>query len=313
MLHELTRQPAAPDAAAASAETPPDWSAQKDDIFCPLCDYNLRGLIEPRCPECGYRFSWPELLEAHRRIHPWLFEHHPESNFRSYLATARAIQRPSRFWPTLHPAQPSRPGRMLAFWLVGVVLFMISFAVCAAALLGLLTASRTLSGWPEWSGIPIVDFSEIVLHGAMRFVLSVEFLQLQYWCAALAVGWPSVTIASLLIFQATMKRKRIRAHHVARCVFYSADVTWLAVALPMATVPVLAWFYLYFELPLVEVEVWFTLACLTTFIVFAHRLKCALNRYLKLEYAAGVLLASQAIVLLFWLNLWLGDTIGWRW
>ena len=55
----------------------PDWDHQTEDIFCPLCEYNLRGLIEPRCLECGYRFEWPDLLDPRRRLHPYLFEHHP--------------------------------------------------------------------------------------------------------------------------------------------------------------------------------------------------------------------------------------------
>ncbi len=25
---------------------------------CPQCSYNLTGLIDPQCPECGHRFNW---------------------------------------------------------------------------------------------------------------------------------------------------------------------------------------------------------------------------------------------------------------
>lgn len=35
----------------------PDWATLHEDVRCPLCDYDLRGLTEPRCPECGYRFD----------------------------------------------------------------------------------------------------------------------------------------------------------------------------------------------------------------------------------------------------------------
>ena len=34
-----------------------DWSTITENIECPLCLYNLRGLTEPRCPECGYQFQ----------------------------------------------------------------------------------------------------------------------------------------------------------------------------------------------------------------------------------------------------------------
>src|SRR3954449_9349849 len=89
----------------------PDWDAQREDLACPLCGYNLRGLREPRCPECGYRFRWADLTDPPRapgeprcpecgyrfrwadltaparRVHPYLFEHHPERNGWSFWKT----------------------------------------------------------------------------------------------------------------------------------------------------------------------------------------------------------------------------------
>src|SRR5260221_14069848 len=89
----------------------PDWSTQQAEICCPMCEYNLRGLTEPRCPECGYRFEWKVLADAKTHLHPYLFEHHPEGNFRSFWQTAWGGLRPWRFWRELHAAQASRPGR----------------------------------------------------------------------------------------------------------------------------------------------------------------------------------------------------------
>ena len=75
-----------------AGETPapqpqPQWAAVVESICCPLCEYNLRGLSEPRCPECGYRFDWDALLDPTKRLHPYLFEHHPERNVRSFVRT----------------------------------------------------------------------------------------------------------------------------------------------------------------------------------------------------------------------------------
>jgi len=39
------------------------------DVPCPQCEYNLRGLTIPRCPECGFRFDWttlPQLIDLDR-------------------------------------------------------------------------------------------------------------------------------------------------------------------------------------------------------------------------------------------------------
>jgi hypothetical protein len=33
-------------------------------VVCPTCGYNLSGLSEARCPECGSRFTLDELLGA---------------------------------------------------------------------------------------------------------------------------------------------------------------------------------------------------------------------------------------------------------
>jgi hypothetical protein len=83
-----------------------------------LCEYDLRGLTEPRCPECGYRFEWDELRDPRRRFHPYLFEHHPNRNAWSFFHTLVGGLAPRRFWSTLYPTQPSRPHRLVAYWVL---------------------------------------------------------------------------------------------------------------------------------------------------------------------------------------------------
>lgn len=38
-----------------------------DVVFCPTCGYNMTGLYEPRCPECGGRFTLNQLYAAQQR------------------------------------------------------------------------------------------------------------------------------------------------------------------------------------------------------------------------------------------------------
>jgi hypothetical protein len=101
----------------ATSELPVD-----QDIPCPLCGYNLRGLPEARCPECGGKFDWPDLTDPTRKLHPYLFEHHPRKNIRSFVRTVIGGFSPRHFWRTLHPSQPSRPRRLILYWLIVIVL-----------------------------------------------------------------------------------------------------------------------------------------------------------------------------------------------
>src|SRR5580692_8305925 len=90
-------------------------------VLCPLCTYDLRGLIEPRCPECGYQFVWTELLDEKRKTHPYLFEHYPRNNIWSFVRTAVGGLNPVRFWRTLRPQMTPRPGRLYLYWIICTV------------------------------------------------------------------------------------------------------------------------------------------------------------------------------------------------
>src|SRR5258706_5160535 len=131
---------------AAAVWGAPDLQTHPDDVRCPKCQYNLRGLIEPRCPECGYRFEWHNLLDDRLRPHPFLFEHHPESNFKSFWKTAWAGLRPFRFWKSLNLVQPTRPGRLLIYWigamLLSVQLLVVEYVCFIVFLVQLMSSQR---------------------------------------------------------------------------------------------------------------------------------------------------------------------------
>ena len=95
--------------------------AAESDILCPLCEYNLRGLTEARCPECGHRSTWEELRNR-PPTHPYLFEHHPRRNLWSFLRTTLGSLRVIRFWRGVLPTMSIRAGRLLLFGLMVTVI-----------------------------------------------------------------------------------------------------------------------------------------------------------------------------------------------
>jgi hypothetical protein len=119
----------------------PDWQTITHDVVCPLCAYNLRGLSESRCPECGYRFEWAEVTDPKTRLHAYLFEHHPERNVRSFLQTMWGTLRPIKFWKSMSPAQPSRPRRLFAYWFLTTIFTL--------PLLGASWLSAVISDWDD--------------------------------------------------------------------------------------------------------------------------------------------------------------------
>ena len=41
--------------------------AAGDALFCPKCGYNMTGLYEARCPECGSRFTVDQLYASQKK------------------------------------------------------------------------------------------------------------------------------------------------------------------------------------------------------------------------------------------------------
>jgi len=306
--------------ADAPSRTPPNWAAIQEEIHCPLCEYNLRGLSAPRCPECGYTFVWSELLEIDRRLHPYLFEHHPERPIWSFVMTVFGGLRPWKFWKSLNPAQPCRPGRLMRFavWmLVPVVLIWV-------ALLGIVITERMSQHTRarQWERVYLTnpttasDFKDqlkqfggvdgyldtyfpITILGIIKGEGNPSRVMLKYARPSIMViTWPIATFLALCVFEISRRRVKIARVHIVRAVVYSADLIWW-IGLIMFFIALLSSAAAFglnnaYIFP-IEPEAFLAIAGCAAVIAFGVRLCFAYRRYLRFPHAVWVVLSSQII------------------
>jgi hypothetical protein len=276
--------PVAPNTSAS-----PEWENIAVEAKCPLCDYNLRGLVEPRCPECGYQFDWPSVLDADKRKHPYLFEHHPERNVRSFLQTSFHSLKPSVFWQTLQPTHRVRPRRAVLYWAPYSLMPLLAAGVAvfeAVRVQMLFPAFR-----PPWAAPPSLSFDYVLQSvggrpGAYAILAAVALLAI----------WPWLNFLALMIFQQSMRRAHVKPSHVVRCAIYSGDlIFWYSL---LAAGAVLLVGPTYLSWPIANFLLFLTLGAILTGIVIAVRMWIAYRRYMKFDHAFATILASQIIVVL---------------
>ena len=311
----MTPTPDAPPAEVAPAEAPPearsaptpapDWESVREAVVCPLCDYDLRGLIDPRCPECGFTFEWADLFDPTRKRHPFLFEHHASRNLWSFRRTLVAGLRPHKFWTSLHPTQPSRPGRLALY------AFLVVFAAAIPP------AAVRFAHATAWSIMitPSVSFRwtssrTMYLRGAQLFAWQLSGAESVVNAFVYFVLWAAVTYLALLVFRISMRRARIRPVHVARCVVYSFDaVFWAGATLFVAAgstllVELLDTGYGPFEM-MDYAPTWLTLLTFLLVLHIPYRLCAAYRVYLRFDHPVLTVLASQLIAGLVLFNVFL--------
>lgn len=298
------------------------------DILCPLCDYNLRGLTEPRCPECGHRSTWEELRNR-PPLHPYLFEHHPNRNVWSFVRTVVGSVRPIKFWQSVKPAMKLFTGRLIVFALLCLLIAVVAsgFGIFGSAVqMAQANAARkqalmqTISGRinPNSSSYDPALAARVNIwikqYGSLQATLEHSFPPITsplFWAnafrqgmfsrqqqgtadraAALVLCWVPLTFLSLLIFQISMRRARIRTGHVLRCVVYTAaPICFYGIYLIAVSVCISV-----FVVPGYMDFTFFASMGLLLFL--AIRLAVAYRLYLRFHQAIATVLASQIIVAL---------------
>jgi hypothetical protein len=231
----------------------PDWESSPD-VCCPLCGYNLRGLSEPRCPECGYRAAtWRALIDETAWRHPYLFEHHPRRHLLSFFKTLVMSWLPSRFWKQLAPEHRPKRGWLLCYWILVILLM--------AAVFGGYDAIRGLAAYSAWNVNVTARRNAIIAYynsaaaqqpvnpliaqiiaryGSIPNYVSATLPQPTLWLYIrwgmrswwawreligpwmIPVLWPWLSMGALMIFAESMRQARVLPVQVMRCVIYCA-------------------------------------------------------------------------------------------
>jgi hypothetical protein len=301
-----------------SGDQPPDWEARSSDLLCPLCKYNLRHLTSPRCPECGFAFSWRELLDAEANRHQYVFEHGKGQNLKSFWRTYWRTCQPRRFWNDLSPAQPVQLRRLIVYWLMAAGIVALCMMVPKINQMAVQTkqslvfraglssplwkqpgmlvdaAGNTYAKedvdqeWPvpwqawfwKWAFSPTRQY----YYGG-----AAEPGQLALYWAVIFLAWPWFTLIGLLIFRMSMRQAQILRVHLLRTVLYSCDFGF---ALGIALIACI----------MVNLQIsdgWMGLAGAVLCMGFtSYRLTIAFRQYLRLHLPLATVLASQLISLL---------------
>ncbi|HEY7091437.1 MAG TPA: hypothetical protein VH518_25290 [Tepidisphaeraceae bacterium] len=308
-----------------SPATEPDWQTVSGEVLCPLCDYNLRGLVAARCPECGYTFDWIELIDRSRWEHPWLFEHRRKRRRRAFIHTFLVSLLPWKFWRSVQPIHRPIPRRLFIYWLIIAA----SLGLVLGALVVLPIAREYISEYasrkqmvyllnnrptdprvayilqvyrtPQAAAAaiaPMPPFEDIALRAGRdyRAMLNVLVpLSLVY------LSWPWLTVFALMIFRDTMDQARIKPEHVVRCAIYSFDsVLLLGGALAVTS----TWhpfgilggglWNLRYVLPLVAPDV--LVVVLLGAILLTIKLSAAYRMYLRFPNAIATCVLAQLVV-----------------
>lgn len=129
----------------------PDWERLPFDLCCPRCGYNLRGLPQTRCPECGLKFQWRPMLQRRLAGGDFLFEHCWRwQPIRSWLRTLLATFAPRRYWTRVTLYDPVRSGPLLVQLLLTIPVTLVALHAVSAAVV--LLAVKVF-GAAAWTGL----------------------------------------------------------------------------------------------------------------------------------------------------------------
>lgn len=285
----------------------PIWDAIEFDVLCSRCDYNLRMLPKPRCPECGLEFDWDIVLNEAAWKSDFLFEHHWHTRpIHSWLKTMRHSLRPIKFWKSVSIHDRIHPGPLWFLLMTSVLWWHVTFFGLAWLTATAIGAVMNYGFWQPSTGVtnsPVYSLA-VVLGG----LSSIAFQE--RGASFPAMMFLTIFGALLLIctLRQTLGRCKVRLVQILRVVAYVSTPFVLLMALMMLAVTVAQ--------ILSGVQDWLvvTLALFvpTCFVgLLGFYIGAGLKHYLRLPhaYATGVIAAFTGG--LFGVTILAVVTVGW--
>ncbi len=212
----------------------PNWSAIEFDLLCSRCDYNLRTLTLPRCPECGLTFDWVEAIESTRRHSVILFEHAWRVRpIRSWLATTWACLWPTSFWQRVSIHERVRVSPLLFFLastVISAIMFLIVASQSVAAVLAIFIRSTQFSPYTPQPYLVRTHYQldRLAMHPRWPFSKWLASFDYRFWLVPIGMLFAILGILVILaVLQQTLTRFRIRRDQLLRVVAYAAPAICL--------------------------------------------------------------------------------------
>ena len=230
--------------AAIAVETDPA-AASNEDLNCPLCGYDVRGLPEPRCPECGHQFDPEALRRAKFERRDWLFEHAQRRLALAFIGTTLRSLVPWMFWNDISPAHAvvARRLRLWAIVWISVIvasnvsamawttirLYLLAHAPPLATGMTILPSGRYVYPIGPTAGSSGPTAPAYIGWGRSQFgwmdAINFSFEEIRGPSAIAAVSavlaWPAITLLALSLFGITLRRAGIQRGHLWRCALYA--------------------------------------------------------------------------------------------
>lgn len=268
-----------------------DWSKAVpiEQLVCRKCGYHLYGLRDTRCPECGESFTWNQVLDDYHRRQKPLFEYRwREEPIRSLVRSWWLTLRPGKLWRLIDIHDRPRVGPLLVILVVATIALTVVDIVASFI-------EVAIAYWRFAREMAARGRSVPSLGGMLPTVAWLAWNNRLFFEFVRIVGiWSFFTFVSLLVFQQSLRRCRVRTVHVFRvCVYAVIGVAPLVAAVFFTTGAVLDGLDIYW----IEAQI-ATVALVLVVGFGAVSVGLGYRRYIRMPHSVGVVIAAHVMGLL---------------